>query len=197
MAPYACALLRLPRRSECYQHETLVTKSLTQNMSTQAIKVIGIDPGSQNMGWGIVSERSGVLALVACGVIRPKAKEFSARLGEIFHGLAAVLEEHKPDEASVEDIFTHKNVASALKLGQARGVAVAACASRSLPVYSFEPRVIKKSLVGTGSAEKSQVSFMVARLLGVKENWAVDAGDALAAAICHLNSRRITLLTAR
>lgn len=166
-------------------------------MSTQAIKVIGIDPGSQNMGWGIVSERSGVLALVACGVIRPKAKEFSARLGEIFHGLAAVLEEHKPDEASVEDIFTHKNVASALKLGQARGVAVAACASRSLPVYSFEPRVIKKSLVGTGSAEKSQVSFMVARLLGVKENWAVDAGDALAAAICHLNSRRITLLTAR
>lgn len=166
-------------------------------MSTQGIKVIGIDPGSQNMGWGIVSERSGVLGLVACGVIRPKAGDFSARLGEIFHSLAAVLDEHTPDEAGVEDVFTHKNVSAALKLGQARGVAVAACASRGLPVYSFEPRVIKKSLVGTGSAEKSQVSFMVARLLGVKENWAVDAGDALAAAICHLNSRRINMLTAR
>lgn len=166
-------------------------------MSAQEVKVIGIDPGSQNMGWGIVSERSGVLKLVACGVIRPKTKDFSARLGEIFHELAAVLAEHQPDEASVEDVFTHKNMASALKLGQARGVAVAACAARSLPVYSFEPRVIKKSLVGTGSAEKSQVSFMVARLLGVKENWAVDAGDALAAAICHLNSRRFNALAGR
>ncbi|SHN60656.1 crossover junction endodeoxyribonuclease RuvC [Desulfovibrio litoralis] len=161
------------------------------------IKVIGIDPGSQNMGWGIVQESSGVLKLVACGIIRPKAKEFSLRLGEIFSELIEILKLHKVDEASVEDIFTHKNVSSALKLGQARGVAIAACALYKLPVYSFEPRVIKKNLVGNGGAEKSQVSFMVSRLLGVKEDWGVDAGDALAAAICHLNSRRMTLLTKR
>ena len=163
-------------------------------MASPTIKVIGIDPGSQNMGWGIIIEQSGVLKLVACGVIRPKAKDFSAKLGEIFHQLSAILQEHKPDEASIEDVFTHLNMASALKLGQARGVAVGACAAYNLPVYSFAPKVIKKALVGTGSAEKSQVSYMVSKLLGVKENWAVDAGDALAAAICHLNSRRFQLL---
>ena len=158
-------------------------------MST--VTVIGIDPGSRNTGWGIVRETSGVLHLVECGVIRPSTEgSFAERLGTIFWELHKVLEMYKPEEGAVEQVFTARNAGTALKLGQARGAAVAALAAHRIPVHDYEPRLIKKSLVGVGGAEKSQVSYMVARILGVKEDWAVDAGDALAAAICHLSMRR-------
>ncbi len=159
-----------------------------------AITVLGIDPGSQCLGWGVVREISGVATLVDCGTIRPKAEEFEQRLGQIFHGLAALIARLAPDEAAVENVFVQKNVLSALKLGQARGAAIAACAAAGLPVTGYEPTVIKKSLVGTGQADKSQVSFMAGRILGVKPDWAVDAGDALGCALCHLNMRRLRRL---
>jgi crossover junction endodeoxyribonuclease RuvC len=163
-------------------------------MKTQALTVIGIDPGSQCLGWGVVREASGVLSLVACGTVRPKGVDFAERLGSLFLSLSAIVREHNPDEAAVEAVFTHKNVTSALKLGQARGVAVAACAAHGVPVIDYEPALIKKSLVGSGRAEKSQVSFMVARIFGTKADWAVDTGDALACAVCHLNTRRMKRL---
>ena len=156
--------------------------------------IIGIDPGSQKMGWGVLEEKSGVLRLVDCGIIRPKSKEFSERLGEIFVELQAVLRKHQPVEAAVENVFTCKNALSALKLGQARGIAVGACASLGIPVKDYEPTLVKKSLTGNGRAEKVQVSFMVGRILGVKETWGEDAGDALAVGICHLNMRRFNKL---
>lgn len=159
-----------------------------------ALTVLGIDPGSQCLGWGLVREASGVLSLVACGTVRPKGDSFSARLGTLFTGLSGIVAEHAPDEAAVEQVFTHKNITSALKLGQARGVAVAACAAHGVPVSDYEPTQVKKSLVGAGRAEKSQVSFMVAQMLGCKADWAVDTGDALAVAICHLNMRRMNRL---
>lgn len=155
------------------------------------LTVLGIDPGSQCLGWGLVHERSGVLTLGACGLVRPKGDAFSARLGSLFVALAAIVAEHNPDEAAIEQVFTYKNVASALKLGQARGVAVAACAAHGVPVRDYEPTMVKKSLVGVGRAEKSQVSFMVGHILGVKPDWSADTGDALACAICHLNMRRM------
>ena len=132
---------------------------------SQSITIIGIDPGSRNTGWGVVREVSGVLQLVDCGVIRPPLDgEFASRLGVIFKEI------------------------------QARGAAIAACAAYDLPVRDYEPTVIKKSLVGVGRADKEQVSFMVGRVLGVKPDWAVDTGDALAAAICHLTHRRFERL---
>ncbi|MDL2271593.1 crossover junction endodeoxyribonuclease RuvC, partial [Desulfovibrio sp. OttesenSCG-928-I05] len=155
------------------------------------MKVIGIDPGSRCMGWGLVSEVSGVLSLVDCGVVRTGNGSFEERLGIIFLKLAEVLAKHEPEEAAVENVFTDKNILSALKLGQARGAAIAACASRGVVVTGYEPTLVKKTLVGTGRAEKSQVSFMVGRLLGVKPDWPLDTGDALACAICHLNMRRM------
>lgn len=158
--------------------------------------VIGIDPGSQKTGWGVVRETSGVLELLACGIIRPRPGEFSGRLGEIFKDLQAVLRQYGPEEAAIENVFAHKNPMTALKLGQARGIAVGACAALDIPVVDYEPTMIKKTLTGNGRAEKSQVSFMVARMLGAKENWGEDAGDALAAAICHLNMRRFNRLAA-
>ena len=160
--------------------------------------VIGIDPGSQRTGWGIVREVSGVLQLVDCGIIRTAAageKDFSARLARIYRDLVTVLRRCPPAEAAIEQVFTARNAASALKLGQARGVAVAACAACGIPVSDYEPTVIKKALVGTGRAEKEQVAFMVRRLLNVRgEGWALDTSDALGVAICHLTMRRFAML---
>ena len=123
------------------------------------LTVIGIDPGSRFTGWGIVREASGVLSLVDCGLVHSegqKNKCFSARLARIYSGLNAVLGSHNPDEAAMEQVFTAKNAASALKLGQARGVAVAACAAHGLDVSDYEPRLVKNSLTGVGSADKEQ-----------------------------------------
>lgn len=164
-------------------------------MSVPCSTVLGIDPGSRCLGWGIVREVSGVLSLVACGTVRPKGEDFSSRLGHLFLELSALVALHAPTEAAIETVFTQKNVVSALKLGQARGVAVAACAAHGVPVADYEPTLVKKTLVGVGRAEKTQVGFMVGRILGVRPDWAVDTGDALAIAICHLNMRRMRRLT--
>ena len=154
------------------------------------VTVIGIDPGSVCTGWGVVREESGVLRLVDCGAIRLKDADFSKRLASIYHALVTIVGRYAPQEAAVEQVFAARNAATALKLGQARGVALAACAAHGLSVRDYPPALVKKSLVGVGSAEKFQVSFMVGRLLNVKEDWAVDTGDALAIAICHLTMRR-------
>lgn len=160
-----------------------------------SVTVLGIDPGSVCLGWGIVREESGVAKLVECGAIRPKGKDFSARMGSLYLELAEIVCRLKPDEAAVETVFTHRNVNTALKLGQARGVALAACAANGVSVFDYAPTEIKKALVGTGRADKSQVSFMVSRILGEKETWGADTGDALGCAICHLNNRRLKALT--
>ena len=160
----------------------------------QGLAVLGIDPGSQCLGWGIVREVSGQLELVDCGSVRPKEKVFEQRLGEIFRALAGIIARHAPDEAAVENVFVQKNVLSALKLGQARGAAIAACAAANLPVSGYEPALIKKTIVGAGRAEKDQVRFMMGRMLGVQPEWALDTSDALACAVCHLNMRRMRKL---
>lgn len=163
-----------------------------------AVRVIGIDPGSQNTGWGVVSELSGKLTLVECGVIRTTKRgetHFSERLAHIYRELVEILARLQPEEGAVEQVFTAHNAASALKLGQARGVAVAALAAQNITVSDYEPTLVKKTIVGTGRAEKEQVRFMVARLLGCKDaNWPLDASDALAVAVCHLGMRRYKAL---
>ena len=161
----------------------------------QELIVLGLDPGSRVTGYGFVRERSGVLELVAAGVVRTGAEtDFPRRLGVIYSAVAELIATHQPVEAAVENVFVSKNPGTALKLGQARGAALAACAVAGLVVHSYEPTVIKQSLVGTGRAEKSQVAFMVTRVLACRETFAVDATDALAAAVCHLNQRRLTRL---
>ncbi len=155
--------------------------------------VIGIDPGSRATGWGIVEDASGIVRLVDCGIIRTSHKAptpFSERLGTIYTELVTILDYYVPSEAAIENVFTAQNMSSALKLGQARGVAVAACASRQLSVTDYEPTLVKNSIVGTGRAHKSQVSFMVQCLLHVKAQWPEDTTDALAVALCHLNMRK-------
>lgn len=165
--------------------------------------VIGIDPGSRFTGWGIVSEVSGCLRLVDCGVIQPVSRNkgsfsFSERLAYIYHELCMPMKRNRVDAGAIEQVFVAQNAQSSLKLGQARGVAVAACASFGLDIFDYEPALVKKALVGTGSADKEQVAFMVKRLLNIREaSWALDTTDALAVAICHLTQARLLALAAR
>ena len=166
-------------------------------MAVGGVIVLGIDPGSRVTGYGVVREQSGKAELLCAGTVRTgSTKDLGTRLGAIFKGIAEVIGEHAPHEAAVENVFVSKNTMSALKLGQARGAAIAACAVAGLDVAAYEPTVVKKSLVGTGRAAKGQVAWMVAHSLGVKNpGWAEDASDALAVAICHLNQRRMKRLT--
>lgn len=163
----------------------------------EGLVVLGLDPGSRVTGYGIVRELSGRAELVATGTIRtPVKKDMATRMGVLFDSLQELIREHSPAEAAIENVFVAKNPSSALKLGQARGACMAACATNSIPMGEYEPSKIKKNLVGLGNAPKSQVAFMVAHCLGIKKpDWPEDASDALAVAICHLNERRMRRLT--
>ncbi len=161
----------------------------------RGLVVLGLDPGSRCAGYGLVHEESGRLSLVAAGTIRMSEPDMAVRMGRIFQELAAIIKEYAPTEAAMENVFVGANVSSALKLGQARGAALAACAVGGLSVAAYEPTVVKKSLVGVGRAEKSQVAFMVNQALQCKKKFATDASDALAVAICHLNQRRFRRLS--
>ncbi|WP_031479960.1 crossover junction endodeoxyribonuclease RuvC [Maridesulfovibrio frigidus] len=168
-------------------------------MENPGIVIIGIDPGTRVTGFGIVREVSGQVTLLEAGAIRTNTKApMCARLGQIYTRLAELLESHKPDEAAIENVFVASNPSSAIKLGQARGAAMAACAVSGLVVSGYEPTKVKQNLVGTGRADKSQVAFMVERILGVKDTkWANDTTDALAIAICHLNERRFARMAGK
>ncbi|NDV19591.1 crossover junction endodeoxyribonuclease RuvC [Pseudodesulfovibrio sp. JC047] len=166
-------------------------------MSDNGLIVLGLDPGTRVTGYGFVRERSGQVELVETGTIRtPVKKDMAVRLGVIFDRLQELIEKHAPAEAAIENVFVSKNPSSALKLGQARGACMAACATNGIPMGEYEPTKVKKNIVGVGNAPKSQVAFMVAHTLGEKKpDWPEDASDALAIAICHLNERRMRHLT--
>ena len=143
------------------------------------MRVLGIDPGSRATGYGVVSFSDRRVQYVASGLIRSKDKDFFSRLGEIHSGVEQVISELNPVVMAVEDVFVSRNASSALKLGQARGVAVAAAKSAKLPL---------KNLAGTGSASKEQVAFMVKALLNLPDVPSSDAADALAIALCHVDT---------
>ncbi len=153
------------------------------------MRVIGIDPGLQHTGWGIVDINGNKLSHVAHGVISTKAKaDMADRLKIIFDGIIEQVELFKPIEAAIESVFVNSNPASSLKLGQARGVAMMAPAHLGITVAEYTPNLIKKSVVGTGHAQKGQVQAMIKILLGGVEA-SSDAADALAVAICHLHHK--------
>lgn len=150
------------------------------------MRILGIDPGSRVTGYAVVELRSTGLAYVECGVLtaRPGAG-VEARLAEIARGLADVIEELGPDVAAIEDAFFGANVRSALALGQARGVALAACGLARVPVHSYPPARVKQAVTGRGGASKPQVAQMVRALVGLRTTPRADAADALAVAVAH------------
>lgn len=155
------------------------------------MRVLGIDPGSRRTGWGVVQLDGTRLHHIAAGTISLSARvPLAERLHGIHEGLRAVIAEHAPQVVAVEEIFFSKHANAALKLGHARGVALLVAAQASLVVYEYPPAIVKRTVVGRGHADKNQVGRLVAALLGLKVAPEVDASDALAVAITHIQAFR-------
>ncbi len=155
-----------------------------------AIRIIGIDPGLRSTGWGVIESFGANLAYIGSGSIRPDdRKPIATRLRELHENLAAVIREYGPSEAAVEETFVNRNPQSALKLGQARAIALVVPALAGLSVAEYAANLIKKTLTGTGHAEKTQIAMMAGILLNGSELQSGDAADALAVAITHARVR--------
>jgi crossover junction endodeoxyribonuclease RuvC len=152
-------------------------------------RVLGVDPGSRVTGYGIIDVEGPRLRLVTCGCIAPKGEALVARLGAIFGGIHALVGDFEPHEVAIEQVFMHRNVQSALKLGQARGAAIVGATRQGLPLFEYSATQIKQATTGRGHAAKAQVQHMVRVLLGLGVAPASDAADALAVAITHSHHR--------
>jgi crossover junction endodeoxyribonuclease RuvC len=154
--------------------------------------ILGIDPGTIVMGYGIIHVQNNVIRPLGIGVIKlEKLDDHALRLKKIFERTVGIIEEYKPDELAIEAPFFGKNVQSMLKLGRAQGVAIAAALSKNIPITEYSPKKIKMSITGNGNASKEQVSAMLQQILGIeKEQQYLDATDALGAALCHYYQNR-------
>jgi len=158
------------------------------------IRLLGVDPGSIKTGVGIIDMQGNHIRHVHHAVIRTGKGEFDERLHVLFAGLSEIITQFRPDDAAIEDVFVSKNVASALKLGQARGALIAACGAHGLRVSPYSPTKVKQAVVGFGRAEKDQIGHMVRMLLHPPEPLPEDAADALAVAICHAHHAPMKIL---
>lgn len=157
------------------------------------MRVLGIDPGTMVTGYGVVDDIKGKLTHITHGTIEGKRKDsFPDRLKLIFNGLNKVIEEYKPDCVAIEEVFYGKSVKSAIKIGEARGIAILCAASANIPMVEYAPTVVKRAVVGSGNAQKGQVSEMVKVILTLSEApKKFDASDALAIAICHCHRSKV------
>lgn len=160
-----------------------------------SVRILGIDPGLRRTGWGVIESEGNRLVFVACGSVEPsEGLPLASRLLAIYEGLSAVLSEHRPVEAAVEQTFVNKDGVATLKLGQARGVAMLAPAMFGIPVAEYAPNQVKKTVVGAGHADKNQIAIMLKILLPKAEPPSPDAADALAVAITHVHHRQSVAL---
>lgn len=152
--------------------------------------VLGIDPGSRVTGFGLIEKVNNTqVRYISSGCVRVASTSLGQKLYTIFDGISQLMQKFCPDEVGIESIFMHRNAMSALKLGQARGVAIAAAAHYAAEVFEYSPREIKQAVVGYGAAQKAQVQSMVCRLLSLKAVPQADAADALAVALCHVHTQ--------
>jgi crossover junction endodeoxyribonuclease RuvC len=160
-------------------------------VATPLRRVLGLDPGSVRMGFGVIDCNSGREAHIASGFIRVTGADLAAKLRHIHEQVLAIIIQYAPDEIAIERVFMHRNADSALKLGQARGAALSAAVTQGAAVYEYAPRAIKLAVAGTGAADKAQVSHMVQVLLAIGAPATSDVSDALAIALCHAHNRRV------
>jgi crossover junction endodeoxyribonuclease RuvC len=154
-------------------------------MLPATMRILGIDPGSRKTGWGVLDVDGKSMRHIDNGVLfLDDDRELSVRLRDLAHRLRDTITQFRPDCVALEDVFVHKNPRSALLLGQARGVALAAAGLADLPVYSYAPTVVKQRVAGTGRADKDQLATMICTLLGLAEQPYEDAADAVAIAMC-------------
>ena len=169
----------------------------TSSPSGATLRVLGIDPGSQCTGFGVVDAAGPRLIYVASGVIRTSQGDFATRLCEIFRCMQTVVADYRPHEIAIERVFVNRNPDSALKLGQARGAAICGTVGSNAEVFEYATRQIKQAVVGSGGAEKTQVQLMMKSLLKLDGPMAADAADALAAAVCHALRGRVRMSMSR
>jgi len=179
-----------PVRADSENGAAAMPKSLT--------RIVGLDPGLCNLGWGVIDWDGARLAFVACGTISSGAHEpMGDRLASLFRGLEQVFQAWLPAEAAVEETFVNGNARSALKLGQARGIALLVPARFGLSIAEYAPNSVKKTVTGTGHADKAQIRAMIRYLLPEASPQTADAADALAVAIAHAHHRRARALAAQ
>lgn len=155
------------------------------------MRILGVDPGLQRTGWGVIEVKGNSLTYIDCGVIASTASNpLAERLCELGDGLGRIIKKFSPEVSAVEETFSNVNAASTLKLGQARGAILLTLSQAKLPVHEYAATLVKKSIVGAGRAEKNQVAMMVGVLLPGFKTAPADASDALAVAICHAHHRR-------
>lgn len=159
---------------------------------TETLRIIGIDPGSRVTGYGVVDRVGPKLVHIDNGCLTMRgADPLPQRLDQIYRGLSDIFAKYQPEAVAIEEIFFAKNVASSIKLGEARGVALLAAVQRRIPIQEYSTRAVKQSITGYGQATKDQIQKMVKALLALPEVAQEDASDALAVAICHANSYRM------
>lgn len=169
-----------------------------QDQMRRLIRILGIDPGLRRTGWGMIECEGNRLIFVACGSVETSERAALAeRLVAIHDGLSRVVAEFRPDEAAVENTFVNKDATATLKLGQARGIAMLIPARAGLPVAEYAPNLVKKTIVGAGHAEKTQIRVMIGVLLPKADPQSEDAADALAIAITHAHHRAANILIRR
>jgi crossover junction endodeoxyribonuclease RuvC len=163
------------------------------------MRVLGIDPGTLNMGYGVVDEDAGEMAMVDCGVVSLSSKiPVEQRLSSLYKKLVEIVARHQPDEVAIEEPFVAGNARSALAIGRAQAIAILAAANKNLPVFRYLPTQVKQQVTDYGGSSKEQVQEMVKLQLGLAEcPQPSDAADALAVAICHLHQKHIEVLLAR
>ncbi len=166
-------------------------------MANEPVRIIGLDPGLRRTGWGVIVSDGARLRWVAHGVVTPpETAPFSERLLHLFEALGVICADHGCEEAAVEEVFVNVNPSSTLKLGHARAAVMLAPAKLGLAVAEYSPNLIKKAVVGAGHADKSQIAFMIKRLLPTAGDVKADAADALAVAVTHAQLRKRALLEA-
>lgn len=154
------------------------------------VRILGIDPGLRNTGWGMIAQDGSKLSFIACGTIKSdEKKSLSERLKQLHEGLSEIVASFTPDEAAVEETFVNKDARSTLKLGHARGIALLVPALAGLSVAEYAPNLVKKTIVGAGHADKDQIHMMVKVLLPKSDAKTPDAADALAIALTHAQHR--------
>ena len=163
------------------------------------MRVLGIDPGTVNLGYGVVDEDAGEMAMIACGVLSSPARvPVEKRLSSLYKKLVKVVASHRPDEVAIEEPFVAGNARSALAVGRAQAIAIIAAANKNLPVFRYLPTQVKQQVTDYGGSSKEQVQEMVRLQLGLAEApQPLDAADALAVAICHLHQKQIEVIIAR
>ena len=157
------------------------------------MRILGIDPGYAIMGYGVVEKKGNSVTLLTAGAVTTdKDMNMSDRLKALYAGLMDIIAEYQPQEAAIEELYFNTNAKTVIFVGEARGVAVLACANSGLPIYEYTPLQIKTSLTGNGRADKKQVQFMVKKVLGMDDIIRPDdAADAVAAAITHANTGEV------